>query len=139
MWPFINCNSWFSLMAWVTASGNISAEQKKPVYENPVVTGNLGKTGKSIQSENSVSSLAVRTDSFKVVCVDSKDRSSLLRCCLKSMQNSVLWLLVCNKYATTTCEHGIVFSLKITEIMLWHIASRLLVLGECFFSIKFRN
>lgn len=38
-------------MAWVTASGNISAEQKKPVYENPVVTGNLGKTGKSIQSE----------------------------------------------------------------------------------------
>lgn len=89
--------------------------------------------------KNSVSSLAVRTDSFKVVCVDSKGGSSLLRCCLKSMQNSVLWLLVCNKYATTTCEHGIVFSLKITEIMLWHIASRLLVLGECFFSIKFRN
>lgn len=77
--------------------------------------------------------------SFKVVCVDCKGRSSLLRCCLKSMQNRVLWLLVCNKYAATTCEHGIVFSLKRMEIMLWHIASRLLVLGECFFSIKFRN
>lgn len=39
----------FSLMAWVTASSNISAE-KKTVYENPVVIGNLGKTGKSNQS-----------------------------------------------------------------------------------------
>lgn len=61
-------------MACVNASGNVSAEQKKTVYENPVVSGNLGKTDKSIQSEkisiftgNSVYSLekfSIFTDSL---------------------------------------------------------------------------
>lgn len=100
----------------------------------------MGKTGKSNQSEKFIIFTGSENRlSFKVVSVDSEGRSNLLRCCLNSMQNNVCWLLVCSKYAAATCEHGIVFPLKRMEIMLWHKASSLLVLGECFFSIKFQN
>lgn len=86
-----------------------------------MVTGNLGKIGKSNQSEKfSIFTGNENRLSFKVVFMDSKGRSNLLRCCLNSMQNNVCWLLVCSKYAATTHEHGIVFPLKRMEIMLWH-------------------
>jgi len=132
----------FSLMPWPAVSDNISAEWKQ---------------NKKAQHPSSERSLAVWAEvssnwkekiglfgnenrlSFKVVCVDSKGRSSVLSCCLKSMQN-ILWLLACSWYAVTTSEHagnGLCVSLPLVRVeVMWSLTFRFLLPSECFFNFS---